>query len=370
MPSLAVNRQWVLKQRPTGNPGAEHFELREKQVPELPDGHILVRNLIFSFDASQRMYMVADTYVPRVEIGQPMHALALGQVIQSKNKKFTPGQLVFGFSSWQDYVVLNPDLPGLAPQVIPPLADPATMVALIITGLTGYFGITEVGCAKSGETVVVSGAAGATGSIAVQIAKMRGCKVIGIAGGPEKCQWLVQKLGIDAAVDYKNEDVGKRIKELCPKGVDVYFDNVGGELTDEMLNHLAPYGRVVLCGSISQYKNTTEKSPSLEYGFRNIFNLTIKSGSMRGFLVTQFMPKFPSALLLLTALIKSGKLVQAIDMQEGFEKIPSTLTRLFTGANTGKQLLKVAEPPLPVPSHFLMEPALAIAQKIRSMFSI
>lgn len=370
MQNETVNRQWVLKARPQGNPTAEHFEKRQTAKPALPEGHILAQNLIFSFDASQRMYMVTDTYVPRVEIGQPMHALALMQVIESKNKKFTPGQLIFGFSSWQDYVVMNPELPGLAPQPIPPLADPATMVALIITGLTGYFGITEIGQAKRGETVVVSGAAGATGSIAVQIAKMRGCRVIGIAGGPKKCKWLTEKLGIDAAIDYKNENVGERIKALCPKGVDVYFDNVGGALSDEMLNHLAEGGRVVLCGSISQYKDTTETHTKLDYGYQNLFNLTVKGGRMQGFLVTQFLPRFPSALLLLTSLVKSGKLIQAIDMQEGFDQIPSTLNRMFIGANTGKQLLKVADPQLPVPSTFLLEPALAIAQKLRAMFKI
>jgi hypothetical protein len=223
---------------------------------------------------------------------------------------------------------------------VPDGVPPEMMMSVLgVTGLTAYFGLLDLGKPKAGETVLVSGAAGATGSIAGQIAKIKGCRVVGIAGGPEKCKWLKDEAGFDDVIDYKNEDVDKRIGETCPNRVDVFFDNVGGDILEAALNHLNMKARVVLCGGISSY-NATEPVP----GPTNIMNLVIMRARMEGFIVIDYMHQAGEAVTELMGWIQSGELKYQVDLQEGFENIPDTLNRLFTGKNLGKQLLKIADP--------------------------
>jgi NADPH-dependent curcumin reductase CurA len=339
-----TNRQWVLRARPEGMVDSSLFELREIPVPELRQGQVLAQTMYLSFDPTQRMWMAMDTYMPMVPLGEPMRAGGIVQVIESNHPKFKPGDIVNYLCGWQEYVIFEPGKGnGVPPTKLPGHLDPARLLALSVTGLTGYFGMLEIGMPKPGDTVLVSGAAGATGSVAGQIAKIKGCKVIGIAGGPDKCKWLTDTANFDAAIDYKNEDVGERVAELCPKGVDVYFDNVGGEMLDAVLLQIAHHARVVLCGSISQYNVADED----RYGIQNYSMLTINRGTAQGFIILDYIPRAIEGLLCLNKWVDDGKLVLEIDMQHGFENIPATLARLFTGANLGKQLLKVSDPPLP-----------------------
>lgn len=346
-----MNRQWILRARPKGTVDPSLFELRETPVPALADGQVLAQTMYLSFDPTQRIWMAMDSYVPIIPLGEPMRAGGIAQVIESRHPKYRPGDLISYLCGWQEYVLLEPDRPELFPPAkIPGHLDPALTLALSLTGLTAYFGLLDIAKPKAGETVLVSGAAGATGSIAAQIAKLKGCRVIGIAGGPEKCAWLYEKAKVDAAIDYKKESVGERLDALCPEGVDVYFDNVGGEMLDEVLLRLALHARIVLCGAISQYD--TAKAP---YGLKNYLSLIINRGTAQGFIVLDYMDRAVEALLCLNKWIEDGKLVQEIDMQHGFEQIPATLMRLFSGANLGKQLLKVSDPPLPVRSRAMEE---------------
>jgi NADPH-dependent curcumin reductase CurA len=324
---------------------ASLFELRESPVPALESGQVLAKTMYLSFDPTQRMWMAKDTYMPIVPLGEPMRAGGIAQVIDSTHPKYKPGDIVNGLCGWQEYVVFEPDQSDVPPTKLPSTLDPALTLALSVTGLTAYFGMLEIGKPRAGQTVLVSGAAGATGSIAGQIAKRKGCRVIGIAGGPQKCSWLVETARFDEAIDYKNDDVEKRIGALCPNGVDVYFDNVGGEILDAALLHLAMHARVVLCGAISQYN--VEEDAEL-YGIKHHMELVVNRGTAQGFIILDYLDRAIEGLLCLHKWVQDGDIVQEIDMQEGFENIPETLARLFTGANLGKQLLKVADAPLPV----------------------
>ena len=340
-----TNRQWVLRARPEGMVDSSLFELRKVPVPALSDGQVLAQTMYLSFDPTQRAWMAMETYMPIVELGEPMRAGGIAQVIESKHPKFKPGDIINYLCNWQDYVIFEPDGHNLVPPTkLPGHLDPALLLALSLTGLTAYFGLLEIAEPKPGETVLVSGAAGATGSIAGQIAKLKGCRVIGIAGGPDKCAWLTDKANFDAAIDYKNENVGERVGALCPKGVDVYFDNVGGEILDEVLLHVALNARIVLCGAISQYNDADDE----RYGIKNYASLIINRCTARGFIIIDYLDRALEGLLCLNKWVADGKVIQEIDMQHGFEQIPSTLTRLFTGANLGKQLLKVSDAPVPV----------------------
>ncbi|HUE39199.1 MAG TPA: NADP-dependent oxidoreductase [Candidatus Binatia bacterium] len=335
-----TNRKWVLRSRPQGMPGPENFELREDAVPQIADGQFLVRTLYLSCDPAQRAWMSRDTYVPMIPIGDVMHCGATGRVAQSKHPGFRVGDLVSGMFGWQDYAVS--DGRGFMPVTKLPPGVPiaSAMSALGVTGLTAYFGMLDVGKPKPGDGVLVSGAAGATGSIAAQIAKIHGARVVGIAGGADKCAWLTGEVGLDAAIDYRSERVARRIHELFPKGVAVYFDNVGGEILDAALGALAVGGRIVLCGAISSY-NATELPP----GPRNYTNLIVRRGRMEGFLVTDYAARFGEAVGDLAGWAAAGKLRDRVDVVDGLENAPDALRRLFTGENLGKQLVRVAEPP-------------------------
>ena len=340
---MTANRRWILSRRPHGVVSRDDFDWVEEPAPEVGEGEFLVRNLWISCDPAQRAWMEIDTYIPKLPLEEVMAAGTAGEVVESKHPDFAAGDLVSGVFGWQDYAVGSSEGFGgglFPPLKLPPGTDLPTALSLFgITGLTAYFGLLEVGGAKEGETVVVSGAAGAVGSIACQIAKVRGCRVVGVAGGARKCDWLRSELGVDESIDYKSEDVGARLRALCPDGVDVFFDNVGGEMLDAVLANMAMHARVVICGAVSGYSTFDER-----YGLRNYHMLIMRRGTMRGFLVFDFMDRAMDAIGELAGWAGEGKIKNQIDVVEGLENAPDALRRLFTGENLGKQLVKVADP--------------------------
>jgi hypothetical protein len=333
------NRKWILHSRPQGMPKREDFELREEPLPELADNQFLVKNLYLSCDPAQRSWLARDTYVPKIAIGETMRAGAAGQVVASRNKMFREGEIVFGMFGWQDYAVSDgkgfvdvSKLPANAP-------IPLCMSVLGLTGLTAYYGMLEVGGVKAGDNVLVSGAAGATGSVAAQIAKLKGARVVGIAGGPDKCAFLAGELALDGAIDHRAGDLSAQLKLRFPRGVDLFFDNVGGETLDAVLLHLAPRARVVMCGAISVY-NDFEHTPAL----KNYNRLMVVRARMEGILVTDYAAQFPAAAAQLGQWVADGRLKNRVDIVDGLERAPEALQRLFTGANLGKQLVRLSEP--------------------------
>ncbi len=334
-----INRQWTLVKRPEGPVEETCFEWKESPRSSAGEGEFTVRNLCLSFDPTQRGWMTMDSYVPKIPLGEVMRAASVGQVVESNHPDFSEGDLVQGAFGWQDYSVTSGA--GFIPaRILPAGTPPALALSLFgITGLTAYFGVLDIGAPKTGDTFVVSGAAGATGSVAGMIAKLKGCRVIGIAGGPSKCGWLTKEAGFDASIDYKNEDVGDRLSELCPEGIDVYFDNVGGAILDAVLERIRHGARIVLCGAISRYEQ-----PDLGPGPSNYFNLILQRARMEGFIVLDYAERFPRAAEELGGWLASGAIQNVVDMAHGLENAPATLQRLFTGANFGKQLLTIAEP--------------------------
>lgn len=338
---MDTNRQWFLAKRPTGIVGPEHFEWHEAPRPSISDGEFLVRNIWLSCDAAQRGWMEFDTYIPALPLGEVMASGSVGRVAQSNHPGFEVGDYVSGAFGWQDYAVSDGSaFGGLVPPVkIPDGIEPTAALSLFgITGLTAYFGLLDVGQPKPGDTVVVSAAAGAVGSIVCQIAKLKGHRVVGIAGGPRKCAWVREQLGADDAIDYKSEDFLARLTETCPDGVDVFFDNVGGEVLDGVLANLAGGARIALCGAISGYSG-----PASRPALRNHANLIVQRGVMRGFLVFEFLSRTDEAISDLASWWGEGKLNSEIDVVEGLENAPRALRRLFTGENRGKQLVRIAD---------------------------
>ena len=337
-----TNRQWRLASRPVGMVKESDFELASEEIGELADGEVLVRNLFLAFEPAQRGWLDdVKSYIPPVQIGEVMRASTVGQVVESKNDEFTKGQLVSGMLGWQEYF-LTDGTPGpfgglsRVPDGIPPQR---VLSALGGTGLTAYFGMHDIHPVKEGDNVLVSGAAGATGSVAAQIARLRGAgKVVGIAGGPEKCRWLVEEAKLDAAIDYKNENVKRRMREEFPKGADLYFDNVGGDILDDALVNMAERGRITICGGISGY-NEKELPP----GPRNIMQIVIRRLSVKGFILFDHMANVGQAIADLSAWSANGEIVVEEDIQVGFENTPATFLRLFQGKNLGKQLIQIAE---------------------------
>ncbi len=335
-----MNRQWLLASRPQGMVKESNFQYNEAPIPELEDGQFLVHNCYIAFEPAMRGWMNdGASYMQPVQIGEVMRAVTTGQVIASKHPGYQPGDCVQGGFGWQEYIVTN-GKGGLMPASKIPKEASITMPlgVLGITGLTAYFGLLDLGEPQEGQTCVVSGAAGATGSIAGQIAKIKGCRVVGIAGGAEKCAWLTNDAHFDAAIDYKSEDVAARLRELCPDGINIFFDNVGGEILDAALAQIAMNARIVLCGGISRY-NDAEPQP----GPKNYFNLIIQRARMEGFILTDFYPRFAEAVQELLGWLSTGQVVHQEDVQEGFENAPRTFFRLFEGKNLGKQLLKIAD---------------------------
>jgi NADPH-dependent curcumin reductase len=333
------NRQWILNARPAGKLTGKEFLWNETPVPQPSDGQVLIRILWLSVDPAQRLWMARDSYKPAVPLGDVMQSFAVGQVIESRHPDFKSGDIVRGDFSWQDYVVTDGKGFGGMQKVASGTPPNLALSLFGVNGLTAYFGMIEIGKIKAGETVVVSSAAGATGSIAGQIAKIiKDCRVIGTAGGGEKCNWLVNEAGFDAAIDYKSEDVGTRLTELCPNGIDVFFDNVGGEVLNEVLARINVNARIVLCGSISKSDAATPQP-----GPANYSNLVARRARMEGFTGLDYPARVPEAFEALGRWLRDGRLVHREDVAVGLENAPKALLRLFAGENFGKQLVKVAD---------------------------
>lgn len=330
-----TSRQWLLNGHPRGR-GIEDgdFRLVETEVADPGEGEVLLRTLYLGFDPAQKGWMenIAD-YVAPMAIGDVMRGSGICEVMASNHPKFAVGDLVFGSTGWTEYLVSDgKDLT----KVETDLSPTSVLSILGTTGVTAWCGLFKVGKPVSGDTVLVSGAAGATGSIVGQLAKIAGCRVVGIAGGEDKCRWLVEEAGYDAAIDYKAGSVRAQIKQHCPRGVDVIFDNVGGSILNDMLGEIATGARVVICGGISRYE-----TGSLPAGPQNYFNLVFRRASMAGFIVLDWASEFPAIRKRLEGFVKDGRLTWQEDIQHGFENAPDTLQRLFSGKNRGKQLLKL-----------------------------
>jgi len=328
------NRQWRLRARPVGMVKDSDFELCSAAVPKPAEGQLLVRNRWLAFEPAMRGWMEdRPSYLPPVAIGEVMRGMAVGEVVESRLAGHARGDRVTGMTGWQEWALGDGGLRKLAPGTDPTLA----LSVLGVTGLTAYFGLLDVGRLEPGDVVVVSGAAGATGSVVGQIAKRHDCRVIGIAGGPAKCAWLTKEAHFDAAIDYKREAVGPRLSELCPAGIDLFFDNVGGPVLDEVLARLARGARIVICGSIARYG--VEEPPP---GPRNYFHITAQRARIEGFVVLDFLHRAGEATAQLGKWLADGSIAWKADVQRGFENAPKTLRRLYTGENFGKQLLELA----------------------------
>jgi NADPH-dependent curcumin reductase CurA len=334
---MTDSRRLVLATRPTGMVDADTVRTERVPVPEPGAGEAVVRVQWVSIDPTIRTWMDdAPGYLPPIEIGAVVRSGGIGQVVASNNDDYLVGATVFGMLGWQDHAVIGG--PGTGAQVVPDGVDPTAALSVFgTTGMTAYFGLLDIGEPKPGATVVVSGAAGATGSIVGQIAKIKDAgNVVGIAGTDEKCAWLVDELGFDHAINYKTENVGKRLRELCPDGIDVYFDNVGGAILDTCLGQLAMKGRVVCCGAISAY-NDREASA----GLTNTFILITKRARMEGFLILDYLDRFPDPQADMLGWVLDGRVKHAVHVVDGLEEAPNALNLLFTGGNTGKVVVKV-----------------------------
>lgn len=332
-----TNHQFRLARRPQGAIQRSDFEYIGEPLRAPAEGEVQVKISHISLDPAMRGWMNAseDSYMPPVPLGGVMRAIAVGQVTESNNPNFAAGDFVSGLMGVQEYALSNGQ--GLN-KVDPRLAPlPLFLGALGMPGLTAYFGLLEIGQPKEGETVLVSGAAGAVGAVVGQIAKIKGARVIGIAGGADKCRYLVEELGFDAAIDYKSEDVGAALKRHAPKGVDVYFDNVGGEILDTVLLNLAMQARIVICGAISQYNNKENVR-----GPANYLQLLVKRATMRGVMVADYYPRAMEAIMAMGGWIKAGKLKTREDIVVGLETFPETFNKLFDGSNNGKLVLQVS----------------------------
>jgi len=333
----ALNHQFRLAARPLGLPKRSDWALTEEPAPEPCAEEFLVKILYISLDPAMRGWMnEGPSYVAPVGIGEVMRAGAVGRVISSKHPGFAEGDHVYGRFGVQEYAVSKGD--GVT-KVDPSQAPlPVFLGTLGLPGMTAYFGLLDIGKPRAGQTVVVSGAAGAVGMVAGQIARIHGCRVVGIAGGPEKCRYLVAEIGFDAAIDYKTEDVRKALRQQCANGIDVYFDNVGGDILDAALANLGRHARIVICGAISQYNNTTPvKGPS------NYLSLLVERASMTGMVVYDYADRYHDAKSAIAGWLAAGKLKSREDIVAGFATFPETLLKLFAGENFGKLVLQVAE---------------------------
>lgn len=330
-----TSRQFLLNDHPRGR-GIEDndFKMVEVEIPSPGEGEMLLKTRWLSFDPAQKGWMenFAD-YVAPMNIGDVMRGSGISEVMESNNGKFAVGDLLMGSTGWTEYHLSR----GTDLTKVETTLSPTAMLSVLgTTGVTAYCGLFKIGKPVAGDTVLVSGAAGATGSIVGQLAKIAGCRVVGIAGGKEKCEWLVKEAGYDAAIDYKADDVRGQIKAHCPGGVDVIFDNVGGKILDNMLANIATGARVVICGGISRYE-----TGNLPAGPSNYFNLVLRRGTMAGFIVLDWANEFPAIRKRLEGFVHDGSLAYREDVQHGFENAPDTLKRLFSGANRGKQLLEL-----------------------------
>ncbi|NJK57935.1 MAG: NADP-dependent oxidoreductase [Pleurocapsa sp. SU_5_0] len=333
-----MNRQWCLATRPIGAIAESNFEWKQEPVPTLEEGQILVRNIYLSLDPTNRGWLnEGDNYLPPVAIGEVMRGFGIGVVERSRNAKFPEGTLVQGFLGWQDYAIADgTDLNQFQKDPSVPLTAYLGLFGFI--GMTAYFGLLDIGKPKAGETLVVSGAAGAVGSLVGQIGKIKGCRVVGIAGSEEKCRWLKDELGFDAAINYKTESVLESLQQHCPDGIDVYFENVGGEILDAVLSLINLRARIVLCGLISQY-NATEPVP----GPYNFINIVTQRAKLEGFIILDYFNRAQEALADLGQWYAQGKIKYRIDAIDGLENAPRAINKLFDGTNQGKLIIRVSE---------------------------
>lgn len=331
------NRRLVLAARPQGKVDASTIRLEQDEVPSAGEGEALARVRYLSIDPTIRTWMDdAPGYLPPIAIGEVIRSGGVAEVLESNSPQYEVGQLLFGMTGWQDYAIADEAARTMQP--LPAGVAPATALSVLgITGLTAYFGMLDVGRLAEGDVVVVSAAAGATGSTAGQIARIKGAaKVIGIAGGAEKCAYVTERLGFDAAIDYKSEDVAARLREEAPDGIDLYFDNVGGPILEACLAQLAMRGRIVLCGAIASYNDRSGAR-----GPANYTMLIIRRGRMEGFLILDYAARFPEAQRELAGWLADGRLSSAEHVVEGLENAPEALNLLFTGGNVGKVIVKL-----------------------------
>jgi NADPH-dependent curcumin reductase CurA len=332
------NRRFLLRKRPSGRIGPDTFGLVEEAVPEIGDGEALVRVDWISLDPTNRTWINdTPTYLPPVGIGEVMRAGGLGEVVESKNPNYRIGQIVQGLVGWQEYLVASDTQPLFPVDVAEGVSPSAYLGALGTTGLTAWIGIRDIGKPQPGETVVVSAAAGAVGSIAGQLAKADGARVVGIAGGPQKCALLTEQLGFDAAVDHRADDWFAQLAAATPNGIDVDFENVGGKIMDAVFARLNIRARVALCGLISGY-NSADPPP----GPRAFGNLLIQRATLQGFIVLDHLGRAPDAIREIAGLIAEGKLTPLETVVEGFEQLPTAINMLFDGKNTGKLVVKTS----------------------------
>lgn len=331
------NKQLLLNKRPVGEPTADVWRLEDTSIAELEEGQFTAKVLYVSLDPAMRGWMNdVRSYVPPIQLGEVMRSGGVGKVVNSKHPDFAAGDYVYGMSGVQEYCTTDGQgWVKIDPTLVP---LPTYLGTLGMPGFTAYFGLLDVGLPKEGETVLISGAAGAVGSIVGQIAKIKGCRAVGIAGGAEKCRYVVDELGFDACIDYKNEDVRAKVKEHCPKGIDIYFDNVGGEILDIALAKIRRKARIIICGAISQYNNKEAIA-----GPANYLQLLVQGARMEGFVVFHFIHRYPEAAMQLGQWLAEGKIKTQEHVEKGIENFYPTFQRLFSGNKRGKLVLQIGE---------------------------
>jgi len=333
-----LNKQWLLTERPEGLFSEDHFTYQEAIIPSLQNEQFLVEVFYLSLDPTQRLWAEMDTYLPSVKIGEVMRGLGMGVVTRTRNPAFKEGDIVQGMTGWQSHVITDgrgfsqvPASSGLPLSVY--------MGPLGMTGITAYFGLLDIGKPEKGETLLVTGAAGAVGSIACQIGKIKGLNVVGLAGSDEKCQWLTKELGINTAINYRDRSVLSQLREACPDGIDIVFENVGGKMLDMALGLINVGARIPLCGYISGY--TEESNP----GCHNLPVLISKRAKIEGFLVLDYVHQSREALTDLGKWLMDGRLKYRMDIETGFKELPLAINKLFSGENNGKLLMQINTPP-------------------------
>lgn len=339
---MTINKTWYLRKRPVGEVSPNDLELVAEEMAPLADGMVRVRTIYLSLDPTNRIWMSdMDAYLPPVDLNTPMRGGSIGVVEESRSDGVAVGSLVnTGLATWAAYNDLPGDMVNVLPQ-IPGVSLTAFMGPLGATGMTAYFGLMDIGQPKEGDTVVVSAAAGAVGSMVGQIAKIHGCRVVGIAGSDEKCGWLTDTAGFDAAINYKTEDVGAALDRHCPDGIDVNFENVGGPIMEAVIARLNDFSRMPLCGLISTYN----ADPSASTGPANFANLLMRRTRVQGFIIIDYLDRFAEGAMAMGGWLMEGKIRFETDVVDGLENAPSALSRLFTGANLGKLVVKVSEEP-------------------------
>ncbi|HTS53677.1 MAG TPA: NADP-dependent oxidoreductase [Burkholderiales bacterium] len=338
-----INCQWRIARRPVGLAKESDFEWREEQVQAPGPGQLLVRNHYLSLDPTSRAWMWEEgTYLPAQRLGAVMRGITVGSVEKSNNPAFPEGIAVTGALGWQDYAVTDGASEFLMPVPSAPSIPPAMHLGLLgHIGMTAYFGLLDIGRPKGGETLVVSSAAGAVGSLVGQIGKLYGCRVVGITGTDEKCRWIQDELGFDAAINYKSESVFKRLRAHCPRGIDIYFDNVGGAILEDALNLLNLRARIVVCGMVSLY-NDVGGSLNFPAGPNNLLSLMVKRARMEGFVCLDYLDRAPEAVEALLGWHRAGKIQYQLKVIEGLRNAPRAMNRMFDGSNRGKLVVKVS----------------------------